>query len=166
MDRIVTTASSAWVFDEMVSEMTKSAIETIDLEEMFLSYFVTGNFFLEKIRNGFGQVVAFERFMPDKIRVSYKDNIKKYHHLGKETKIFSAKDVAHLKSASISSRFYGESRIGKCADQIALLTFIDSYYSNIFDSGFFSNKILTDKDSKLSKEQKDALKNFLEDRAK
>lgn len=167
VDRIVTTASSAWTFDESVSAKTRSAIESIDLEEMFLSYFVTGNFFLEKIRNGFGQVVAFERFMSDKIRIAWKDGEKEYHHLtGAKSKIFPKKDVVHLRSASITSRFYGESRIGKCADQIALLTFIDSYYSNIFESGFFSNKILTDEDSKLNQAQKDALKNFLEDRAK
>lgn len=167
VDRIVTTASSAWTFDESVSAKTRSAIESIDLEEMFLSYFVTGNFFLEKIRNGFGQVVAFERFMSDKIRIAWENGEKEYHHLtGAKPKVFPKKDVVHLRSASITSRFYGESRIAKCADQIALLTFIDSYYSGIFESGFFSNRILTDKESKLDAKQKEALKNFLEDRAK
>lgn len=80
--------------------------------------------------------------------------------------VFDQKDVMHIRTASLSSRFYGESKLGKCTDQIALLTFIDQYYSGVFDSGFFNNKILVDENGKLDAKQKEALRAFLEDRAK
>lgn len=167
VDRIVTTAASGWVFADTVSDRTRSIIASLDLEELFLSYFVTGNFFVEKIRNAFGQVVGLERFLPNKIRVKWDGSQKCFVHTSAlNPVVFEQKDVMHIRTASLSSRFYGESKLGKCTDQIALLTFIDQYYAGVFDSGFFNNKILVDENGKLDTKQKEALRAFLEDRAK
>ena len=50
-DKVSTTASSEWTFTDDVSEYTRNLFQDIDLDEMFLSLWVTGNFYFEKRKN-------------------------------------------------------------------------------------------------------------------
>lgn len=168
-EKISTTAASEWTFSDEVSEETKKIFSSVDLEELFLSFFVTGNAYFEKIRNGFGQVVALERFLPQHIRIRWNKDTKEREYIYKSgtasQQVIAAEDIVHIKTASLKSKHYGSAKMGKCVSQVALLAEIDKYYAKVFDNWFFNNKIMVDKNGEMTPEQKDALRAYLTDRA-
>ena len=168
VDKVSTTASSEWTFTDDVSEYTRNLFQDINLDEMFLSLWVTGNFYLEKRKNWLGKTILLDRFMSEQVRIRKVDNdtIEYVQIASWSPTTFTREDVVHIKMPSLTSRYYGESKLAKCMRQVILLWLIDKYYSRLFDGGFMGSKILIDKSKTLTKEQKDAIRIALDDLAR
>ncbi len=173
--RIATVAASGWIYPDNMPESSKKAIESIDLEYVFASLFITGNVYLEKVRNLLWNMIArFENFLTDEVRIARQDTWLKYIQKTSNTNQaveFMTSEVVHAKQLSLNSRYYGESRSVQCIQQIALLGHIDQYYEKLFVRGFFKTKMLIDKWNALewsdgNKDNIEAIKTAITDRMK
>lgn len=174
IDRIVTIASSEWKFPEGMNQDAIDVINSIDKEYALRSLLVTGNIFLEKVRNNAGWIASLERFITTEVRIS-----KIPGEDGKTTieyrqaadgvinqNPFKKENVVHIKLTSNQSRYYGDSKIYKARQQIILLGLIDKFYSNMFSKWMLKTSILADKSGKLTVPQLQAIKTQLEDLTK
>lgn len=170
VDRIATTAANGWMFDESVSEETKKVIKTIDQEFVFKNLFLIGDVYLEKIRTRWNKLIGFENFLTEEVRVKVekRDGVKELSYLqisGTEKTPFTHEEIVHLRTSSIKSRYYGDSKLGRCIRQVVLLGFIDKYYEKLFNRGHLRSKIFVDPEGKTSDESLKALQKLLQDRA-
>lgn len=171
-DRIATACASWFIFPDKMSELSKKALQTIDLKYVFLSLFTTGNVFLEKLRAQLGTtVLGFEKFLTDEIRIKINKETKEKKFVQKtwnttQSVDFSLQDVIHVKETSLSSRYYWDPKCARCIDQIVLLGHVDRFYLKLFYKWFLKTKIMIDKDSKLSEENKTAIVESVNNRLK
>lgn len=114
-------------------------LSTIDQKELFLSMFVTGNFFLERLKNGFGQTKKLQSFLTRQVKLKRGGGLTQFDG-GKKTD-FSEDEYIHLKTSSILSKKYGQTKIASAVEQIVLLNYIDRYYGNLFDGGMLGTKV-------------------------
>lgn len=171
VDKVATTASSDWIFDENVSEETRRLCESIDQQFLFKNLFLFGNVFFEKIKNLREKTIFLEPCITTEIRVK----VEKDKETGKkiisyiqnpfgDSENFSSDEIVHLKTSSISSRYYGDSPITRAIRQIILLEYIDKYYENLFNRGQMKSRIFIDPEKSLDSDQLTALKTVLEEK--
>lgn len=173
IDRIVTIASSEWVYPESMPPEDRAIIDSLDIEYALKSLLITGNIFIEKVKNLGNKLSALERFITTEVRIS-KDkinsqNIIQYRQAsdGVLNSIpFPPETVVHIKLSSNKSRYYGDSKIYRARRQIILLGLIDKYYSKMFDNGMLKTTILSDDNSSLTPENMETIKVAMEDLGK
>ena len=139
-DLVGRTAGQGWKFNEDTSDELKALLQSIDQKELFISMFVFGNFFLEKLQNRYGQTKKLKSFLTHQVKKKRGGGITQFDD-GKPTD-FEENEYIHIKETSIRSRHYGQSPISVPVEQIVLLNFIDRYYSNLFDGGMLGTKLL------------------------
>lgn len=177
VDRIATSASSGFIFPEKAEKATVDVLSALDLQFVFKNLYITWNCFLEKICNNDGTLVELKPFLTDEVRI--KRETKKGEDGKEETTIkyvqniwsgtppeFEKEKVVHIKLSSMTSRYYGDSKIWRVLSQVILLGFIDKYYTKLFERGAIKSLILSDKTQKLTDEDKKLIKAAIEDYTK
>lgn len=169
VDRVATSAASG--FTASGDADLDRILSGVDTKYVFENLYVCGNVFLEVVRSNDGKVSQLFPFITKQVRVKVesKDDVNVLSYLqlvnGIVSQPFTPDEVIHARLSSMSSRYYGDSKIAKAAAQISLLAQIDQYYASLFDRGFLGTSFLIDKEGKLTDDQKNALKTALSDRA-
>lgn len=169
VDRVATSAASG--FTASGDGDLDRILSGIDTKYVFENLYVCGNVFLEVVRSNDGKISQLFPFITQQVRVKVEAiedaNVLSYVQLvnGIDKQPFKSEEVIHARLSSMSSRYYGDSKIAKASAQISLLAQIDQYYASLFDRGFLGTSFLIDKEGKLTEEQKKALKTALSDRA-
>lgn len=163
VDRVAISASNGWNYIDDVSDETKKFLEKIDQENIVKNLFLFGDTYLEKIRNASGKVVDLKPFLTPEVRRKKSGEYVQWAEWI-DPVIFEKEDVIHISLPSIRSRYYGESKIGRCVEQITLLALIDRYYETLFARGHLKSKIFINKEKDISTDEALGLKNIIEAR--
>lgn len=178
----IATRANVWfsyfeVDDKFSSDESKKLYQfltSIDLEAIFTDMVVTGNHFLEVIKSMDNTDARTDRVLVETIRIKEQN---KTDENGITSKVrsyvqginsvneveFNEWEIIHFKTNNIRDKYYGKSRLYSVIDQVILLTNIDKFYSRLMDRGNMRINLLTDKDNKLTKAQKDAIASLITD---
>lgn len=109
---------------------------------MVKSFLVTGNYFLE-MAFSLGNKLSLFPFITGEVKMKQDFTIIQQTSFGSTE--FAPEEYIHIKRGSLSSRYWGESLVGRCVQQIVLLQNIDKFYAKLFERGLLQAFLLTDK---------------------
>jgi HK97 family phage portal protein len=158
VERIATSAGVG--FKPTENAELDAMLASIDIEEMVKSFLVTGNFFFEMAFSLGGKLALFP-FITKEVKL--KPDYTLIQEAGGTQVAFEKWTYIQIKRGSLSSRYWGESLIGRCVSQIILLQNIDKFYGKLFERGLLQAFILTDKSGVMSKEDRDAVDAIIKD---
>lgn len=157
-------------FKETGKQELDAILHGVETKRILESLLVFGNTFVEKVMDGRGKVAELSFILTDTMSVwNMNDQHGYIQQVSGRRAFFLPEEIMHLKLASVSSNWYGESKFAKTVDQIVLLSKIDQYYDKMFDKNFMGSNLFTDEgDSqgkKLNEANRDKLESWLEDNA-
>lgn len=158
IERIATSAGVGW--KETDNKDLDALLAKIDIEEMVKSFLVTGNFFLE-MAFSLGNKLSLFSFISGEIRMKNDYTIVQETAFGNAE--FLKGQYIHVKRSSLSSRYWGESLVGRAVQQIILLQNIDKFYAKLFERGLLQAFLLTDKSGLLDDSSKQAIDAIIKD---
>ena len=153
------TSSGVW-FKETGNKELDALLQTLDVENIVKSFIVTGNYFLE-IAFTLGNKLVLFPFITQEVKLDHTYKLIQTTNGG--TAEFLPDEYIHLKRASLSSRYYWESMIGRCVQQIILLQNIDKFYAKLFERWLLASFLLSDKSGTISDEDKKAIQAIIDD---
>lgn len=158
VERIGTSAGVG--FKETGNKELDILLASLDVEAIVKSFIVTGNYFLEMAFTMGNTLVLFP-FITQEVKLDHTYKLIQTTSGGNAE--FLPGEYIQLKRWSLSSRYYGESMMGRCVQQIILLQNIDKFYARLFERGLLAAFILTDKTGSISKEDKEAIETIIDD---
>lgn len=165
VDRIATTASNGWIFTDTTSDETKQFLQKIDQDILFKNLVLFGNAFFEKIRDKSGRLVGLLPFITPEVRIKKENGVIWYiQKTGTEEVHFDSDEIVHIKTSSITSRYYGDTKFDRCMRQVILLGLIDQFYEKHFSRWHIKSKIFLSPDNSINAEQASALQEALRER--
>lgn len=178
---IVGRACDTWfvnLIDDDADDETKNIhafLQTIDLEFLFTSLFVAWNSFFEIVQgdgNATWKLFAFDA-LTDSIRIKVSKTAEEkeqwdylYIQRPNNWKVpvpFMLNEMMHFKTLSMTDKYYWYPKGERVISQIYLLVLIDKFYEAMLEKWNMSNKIFTDEEWKMTKEQKQAVEVLLQD---
>ena len=158
VERIGTSAGVG--FKETGNKELDALLQTLDVESIVKSFIVTGNYFLE-MAFSLGNKLTLFPFITAEVKLDKDRKLIQETNWGKAE--FLPEQYIQLKRPSLSSRYYWESMIGRCVQQIILLQNIDKFYAKLFERWLLASFILADKANSISPDDKKAIEAILED---
>lgn len=158
VERIGTSANVG--FKETGNADLDALLHTLDIETAVKSFIVTGNYFYE-IAFTLGKKLVLYPFITQEVALDHTRKLIQTTSTGKAE--FQPEEYVQIKRGSLSSRYYWESMIGRCVQQIVLLANIDKFYAKLFERWLLSAFLLADKTNSISKQDKDAIETIIND---
>lgn len=166
-DKIASTGNSGfeWNNQNLIEKLNK-----VDIEFIIKNLIITWNCFLEIIRNWRGEIIDLLPILTEeiKLKADKKGFVQKVAMKESEFKKFNKKnftfswknEVYHFKNSSLRNKDYGESIFESTVDELALINYIDTYYTSYFENQAIRPNVFTDPEGKLSNKDKETLSEF------
>lgn len=175
-DKIATSLLTWFICD---NENLKRKVEAIDYPFLIKNLVSTWNSFFEVIRNWKWEVAELSPILTETIRMDIhknfiQNNFKNKAEFNKFTPISQRDDhfntekneVYHFKTMSLRNKFYWDSLFEGVIDQLALINYIDNYYSSYFENQAIRPNVFTDPEWKLTNKDKEVISEFFKSKMK
>jgi len=174
IDKIATNADSwfvpfteeqiAW-YETWKVEHLQHLLNTFDVKHAITNIASCGNYWLE-VSGWKDKSIPWNIWLHPFLthECAYKDDRTLVQKNSRGNKEFAKESYIHFKTASLKTRYYGESIFSKCVRQIVVLEAIDKYYERFFDYGMINTKLLMDINGELWEDSIKIIQETIKDR--
>lgn len=180
---------AAWITDKISTSIQtwitcnfailKEKVDKIDLWFLVKNLVVTGNAFFEIIRNGKWEIIEVLPMLTESVRKNkswwyiqtsglQKVYFNEFSEISKRWENYNPEnnEIFHFKIESLRNKNYWDSLFEGVIEQLALISYIDTYYASYFENQAIRPNVFTDPEGKLSNKDKEVISEFFKSKMK
>ncbi|NDK09765.1 phage portal protein [Candidatus Gracilibacteria bacterium] len=153
-------------FLETSNEDLNKILNKLDVNEGVFNFCTFGNFFYEILTTNGNKIIELDPILTETCLIAEDtDGEEKLIQKGSgnEEVEWGKGEFIHIKRASLTSKYYGDTIFVDCIESILILYFIEQVYRKLFENGFIEPTLLVDEDNVMTPQDKAAITTFIKD---